>query len=371
MSGLKVDDGQLLQIANIRTDGNILPQPVMTVEKFTFEEGDVLVAEVQPSEFPPVRYRGRVWVRVGPRKSIATDAEVKILTERRLSNVHTFDAMPCLGSKIDDLDIKIFKKEYLPKAVAEDVLVEDKRSIEEQLITLGFYDLRYNCPTSGAIILFGKNPERYLPGSYIQYVHFKGKDRAGDITNEHKFCGNLCSVLPKIDTFIETSIAQKRPIPVSVLREETFSKYPYWATRELLMNAIMHRDYESNAPIQFYEYDDRIEVQNPGGLYGKVTPENFPSVSDYRNPFIAEAMKVLGYVNRFSRGIYRVQKELVENGNGKATFDFSLITAFRVLENVSEKYFEEGFGAETNQEKGKKAKEKPKKSQRKTKENRR
>ncbi len=68
----------------------------------------------------------------------------------------------------------------------------------------------------------------------------------------------------------------------------------------------MHRDYETNAPVQFYEYDDRIEVQNPGGLYGKVTPDNFPNVSDYRNPFIAEAMKVLGYVNRFSRGVYRV-----------------------------------------------------------------
>ena len=68
---------------------------------------------------------------------------------------------------------------------------------------------------------------------------------------------------------------------------ETVSKYPYRATRELLMNAIMHRDYETNAPVQFYEYDDRIEVQNPGGLYGKVSPDNFPNVSDYRNPFIA------------------------------------------------------------------------------------
>ena len=113
----------------------------------------------------------------------------------------------------------------------------------------------------------------------------------------------------------------------------------------------MHRDYEGNAPIQFYEYDDRIEIQNPGGLYGKVSPDNFPNVSDYRNPFIAEAMKVLGYVNRFSRGVYRVQKELEENGNGQASFDFSLITAFRVVENVSQKYFEEGFGGETTQEK--------------------
>ena len=358
LSGLKVDDKLLLKISNIRTDGNILPQPTMSVEKFSFEDGELLVVEVQPSEFPPVRYRGRIWVRVGPRKSTATEAEEKILMERRLSNIHTFDAMPCLGTNINDLDVKIIEKEYLPKAVAEDILAEDNRCIEEQLASLGFYDLRYNCPTNGAIVLFGKNPERYLHGSYIQYVHFKGKDRAGDIINEHKFAGNLCRELPKIDTFIETSIAQKRPIPVSVLREETFSKYPYWATRELLMNAIMHRDYETNAPVQFYEYDDRIEVQNPGGLYGKVTPENFPNVSDYRNPFIAEAMKVLGYVNRFSRGVDRVQKELIENGNGKAKFDFSLITAFRVIENVSEKYLEEGFILEKAKEK---AKEKPKK----------
>jgi ATP-dependent DNA helicase RecG len=57
-------------------------------------------------------------------------------------------------------------------------------------------------------------------------------------------------------------------------------------------------------------------------------------------------MKILGYVNRFSRGVYRVQKELMENGNGEATFDFSLITAFKVVENVSQRYFEAGFGAE-------------------------
>lgn len=51
LSGLKVDDRLLLQIANIRTDGNVLPQPVMTVEKFSFNDGDVLVAEIQPSSF--------------------------------------------------------------------------------------------------------------------------------------------------------------------------------------------------------------------------------------------------------------------------------------------------------------------------------
>ncbi|MDR1417142.1 MAG: ATP-binding protein, partial [Prevotellaceae bacterium] len=166
LSGLKVDDKLLLQISNIRTDGNILPQPVMSVEKFSFEGSDVLVAEVQPSKFPPVRYRGRVWVRVGPRKSIASEAEEKMLTERRLSNVRTFDAMPCLGTATADLDVSLIKREFLPKAVPEDVLAEDKRPVEEQLASLGFYDLRYSCPTNGAIIFFGKNPERHLHGSY-------------------------------------------------------------------------------------------------------------------------------------------------------------------------------------------------------------
>ena len=363
LAGLQVDDKLLLQISNIRTDGNILPQPVMTVEKFSFAQGDILVVEVTPSQVPPVRYRGRIWVRVGPRKSIATEAEEKLLTERRLSNIRTFDAMPCLGTTLEDLDITLFKKEYLSKAVAEDILQEDKRTIEEQMASLGLYDLRYQCPTNAAIVLFGNNPERFLHGAYIQYVRFKGLDRAGDIINEHKFSGNLCKVLPRIDVFVETSIAQKRPIPISVLREKTVSKYPYWATRELLMNAIMHRDYESNAPVAFYEYDDRIEIQNAGGLYGKVSANNFPNVSDYRNPFIAEAMKVLGYVNRFSRGVYRVQKELEENGNGKASFDFSLITAFRVVEPISTTYFEEGFGEESDNELGESTDKTPIKSE--------
>lgn len=169
----------------------------------------------------------------------------------------------------------------------------------------------------------------------MQYVRFNGDDRAGEILNEHKFDGNLVKTLQKMDTFVELSIAKEKPVPVSALREIKVISYPYYATRELLMNAIMHRDYESNAPTRFYEFDSYIEMQNAGGLYGKARPENFPEVNDYRNPIIAEAMKVLGYVNRYNRGIVRVQKELEENGNSKAIFDLNLVTAFKVVEPIS------------------------------------
>ena len=135
-------------------------------------------------------------------------------------------------------------------------------------------------------------------------------------------------MLAQIDLFIETTIARKRPVLVTALREETRTDYPKSAIRELVMNAIMHRDYQGNAPIQFYQYADRLEIVNHGGLYGRARPENFPNVSDYRNPIIAEAMKVLGYVNCYNRGINMVQRELEANGNGKADFSFRLVTAF-------------------------------------------
>ncbi len=74
---------------------------------------------------------------------------------------------------------------------------------------------------------------------------------------------------------------------------------------------------------------------NPGGLYGKATPDNFPYVNDYRNGVVAEGMKVLGFVNRYSRGVQTVQEELKANGNGEAEFKLNLGTAFLVIENIS------------------------------------
>lgn len=87
------------------------------------------------------------------------------------------------------------------------------------------------------------------------------------------------------------------------------------------MNALMHRNYETSyAPTRIAWFDDRIEVTNPGGPYGQVRGDNFDRVTDYRNPSLAAAMKGLGYVNRFGRGIGRIQAALKRNGNPPAQF---------------------------------------------------
>ena len=338
--GFKVTDALLKNIASLRSDGNILPIPSMNVDRFEFPEGDLLVCEVQPSPMTPVRYRGRVFVRIGPRRDIASEDEERILTERRTANMATFDVTPCLRAKLRDLNIDMVRNGYLPQAVDADVLAQDHRSLEEQMASVGLYDMENHCPTNAAVILFGIRPKTFIPGAYVQYVKFAGTDKASDILNERAFSTCLFDMLPKLDTFTENSVVTTRPVPVTAFREEQVVNYPKEAIRELLLNAVMHRDYSSNMPIRYYEFSDRIEIMNAGGLYGKAPPENFPHVNDYRNPIIAEALKSLGYVNMFNRGVSRVKELFKENGNPPIDFNVDKITVFEVvlrpnLDNIS------------------------------------
>ncbi len=140
----------------------------------------------------------------------------------------------------------------------------------------------------------------------------------------------MISEIQQIDNFIKGNIIKERPSKKESFQEYNVRNYPYWALRELVMNSVIHRSYESNAPIYIYEFSNRIEIINPGGLYGEATPQNFPNASDYRNVVLAEAMKTLGYVNRFNYGVKRAESELIQNGNGKPNFDLSLTTKFKV-----------------------------------------
>jgi ATP-dependent DNA helicase RecG len=330
LAGLKAIDRQLQSLGSLRSDGNILPQPIMSVSTFSFKAGDVIAIEVQPSPFPPVRYKGKTWIRVGPRKAVANEMEERILIEKRTTNVSTFDVRPSIGNGLNNINQKIFTDTYLPLAIDKEVLENDRRELPEKLASLRFYSPNYQAITNAGLLVFGNEVEMHFSGAYIQYVKFNGLLVSDEPVNEKKFSGNLIYLLSELEAFLEYAIIQQKPIPVSTLKERKAYNFPKWAIRELLMNAIMHRDYESNTPVKFYQFSNRIEIVNPGGLYGNARPENFPFVNDYRNPVVAEAMKVLGYVNRFNRGIARVQVELKENGNPDPIFDYKNLGVFGV-----------------------------------------
>ncbi len=327
-SGLKTDEHILQTLLSFRTDGRIVPPPVMTVAGFEYEDGFVAVAEIQPSFQPPVRYKGKVCIRVGPRKDIANIAEERILSEKRSSYAISWDTLPCYGSSLNDLSLEIFKLIYLPAAIDEDTLNANGREIKEQLASLKFYDLRADCPTNAAILMFGIKPQFFIAGAYVQYVRFSGDDEVSDFEYETKFEGDLTTQMRVMEEFIKSQIIKK---VLHNIGEEHQYNFPIFAIKELLFNAIIHRDYQSNAPIKFYEFVDRIEISNAGGLFGKARPENFPKENDYRNPTIAEAVYNLGYVNRFNLGIIRATNSLMKNGNPEPKFLFNLATSFTVI----------------------------------------
>lgn len=336
VNGMKIGDEELAKIGNIKSNGNVLPQPSLIVsEVFEIDNGNVVVVEVKPSLYPPVRYDGRCWIRTGPRKSKATVEEERILIERRSSFAKTYDLVPALGASLHDLSIDHFKLTYLPLAIDEETLRENGRDIKEQLAALRFFDLKEDCPTNAGVLLFGANPLFQLPGAYIQFIKFNGTEMTDDVEFEKMFSGALISELTIMDDFIKNNIIKERPQRKETFQEKMIRNYPYWALRELIMNAVMHRSYESNAPIYIYEFSNRIEIINPGGLYGDVNIQNFPNTSDYRNIVIAESMKRLGYVNRFNYGIRRAIDELDKNGNGKPNFDLNLTTKFKVTVSIN------------------------------------
>lgn len=319
-SGLKVTDDLLKNLGAIRSDGNVLPQPVMNVTHFNFDDGDVAVIEVLPSDLPPVRYKGRVWIRVGPRKGIANEQEERILTERRVASARSFDARPCPESTISDLALGQFEA-YRHEAVDPDTIATNQRSIEQQLGSLHFFNPERGCPTHAGILLFGKNPRFFLPGTYVQYLKLPGTDLTEIPEDQSEISGDLQSVLRELELRIKALI-QTNLRPAGGLQEKMLPDYPEWALRELLMNAVMHRNYDSNTPTRFYVFRDHIEIMSPGGLYGEATRENFPTRNSYRNPIIAEAMKTLGFVNRFGYGVQRARALLDANGNPPAQFEF-------------------------------------------------
>jgi ATP-dependent DNA helicase RecG len=320
--GLPITDQLLLTLSEMRSDGNILPVPHINVQKHVLRGLPVAVIEVHPSDMPPVRFKGQVWIRVGPRRAIATIQEERTLTERQIAGARTFDRRPCAGASIEDLLVEPFRLEYLPRVVDTKVIADNQRTIREQLASLRFFDLKREEPTYAGVLLFGRDPLDFIPGAYIQFVRFDGETLADPVQNQKVISGNLLTQLLQVDNLLPLQVRAAR-LPSSGLKYEEVPDYPLLAIREITFNAVMHRAYEAtNAPVRVNWFADRVEIQNPGGLYGHVTPENYDRVSDYRNPVVAEAMKALGHVERFGTGITRTKTALRENGNPPAEFTF-------------------------------------------------
>ena len=325
-SKVSIDDRLLQTLADMKADGKIVPPPTLSVEKRVLKGSAIAIVTVHPADAPPVRYDGRVWIRIGPRRGIATIQDERILNEKRRSHDLPFDVQPVPSSTLSALSKLIFDEEYLPNAFARDVLAANERTYEERLAACRMIASANDpVPTVLGLLVLGKTPRDWLPGAYIQFVRVHGNQLSDQIIDELEIDGELSQVLRRIDEKIDSHNRTSVDLAGADLESRT-SPYPKVAIQQLVRNAVMHRAYEAtNAPVRVYWFSDRIEIHNPGGPFGAVTTENFgqPGITDYRNPHLAEAMKVLGFVQRFGVGIATARTELQQNGNPLPEFTVS------------------------------------------------
>ncbi len=331
--GIAADDAEQQRLAQVRLDGRIVPTPNMTISIVELDGRKIAVLTVAPSSSPPVRLGGISYVRIGTATGKATPDEERQLTQQRVGIQLPFDARGVAGTTLEDLDIARFQLEYLPQAIAPEVLAENGRPVQQQLASLKLSDPA-GVATPTGLLAIGRNPTNWLPSAYIQFRRVSGTNITDDTLDQTEYRGTIADVVRALEE--KLSAHNVASLSIGEGRHEIRSQFPMHALEQLLRNAIMHRDYEVITPIRVTWFVDKIQIDNPGGPFG-ISPANFgePGYTAYRNPNIAELMKSIGLVERFGVGIAIARRELEAAGHPplelktEGNFTFCILRARR------------------------------------------
>lgn len=322
-TGLSITDQLLQNLASMRADGNVLPFPSLTVQKQNLKGHEVAVVLVQPADAPPVRFKGTVWVRVGPRRGVANPDEERRLNEKRRFKDLPADLRPFESASISELDELLFRRVYLPASISAETLEQNQRDFEHQLIATKFAQSGPSShPTVLGLLTVGKSPTDWIPGAYVQFLRIDGTELGDPTKAAREVRGPLPDLMQDMEELIKINIQTAVDFTSGAVERQT-PDYPLVALQQIARNAVLHRSYENtNAPVRMYWFNDRVEIHNPGGPFGQVTKSNFgkAGANDYRNPNLAAVLKELGYVQRFGVGIAIARQEMQKNGNPPIEF---------------------------------------------------
>lgn len=194
-------------------------------------------------------------------------------------------------------------------------------------------------PTMAGLLIFGKYPQAFAPQLCLTAVAVPGTELGQLGEGGERFLDNarIEGTLPQMLNQAMAFVARNTPVATIIDprtgRREDRTLYPVTAVREIVLNALIHRDYSvhtESMPIVLRLFSDRLELENPGGLYGRVSLDLLGrAIADTRNPFIAVAMEMLSLTeNRYS-GIPTIRREMRERGLPEPVFE-SVRGAFKV-----------------------------------------
>lgn len=214
----------------------------------------------------------------------------------------------------------------------EDILLSFNVAIEQN-DTLKF--------TNAGILFFAKEPQRFFPESYVTAVKYKTLDRHS-IIDQKNFLGSPIQQIEDVMAFIVRHMSAAALIspensPQLGTRKDVYD-YPIVALREAIVNAVAHRDYFYDAShIYIHMYPDKINIENPGGLFHGLTLENYDKRSVRRNRLIADLLHRSHYIERVGSGFDRMKRALTENNNPSleiSSTNFFSLNFYKRLDNT-------------------------------------
>ncbi len=235
-------------------------------------------------------------------------------------------------SMIDEVKLNAFMARAV--SLKPNLVNMDKNTL---MMMNGFSDKKNN-PTVCSIMLFGKYPQYFSPNFDIIALVCPSLNYAEESENGERFIvnkrldGTIPQMLESAVSFVRQNMRATTVIDSEGHRRDT-AEYPIKAIREIILNALIHRDYSihtENEPIRIEMYPDRIEVSNPGGLYGRLTIDELGKMKgEVRNPFLAAALEIMETTeNRYS-GIPTIYSEMKKAGKLEPKFE-SIRGSFKV-----------------------------------------
>ena len=309
ISNLRDTHDRIFQAALMADPPLVLPLPVLQ----KIEESQVLWITV-PAGLPYVySMEGRYLWREGSRNTPITARWLRQLLLER--GVVQFETQIPPGATLDDLDtaqVNAYVERFR-------FLVVDGAGLGSDLAAE--FLLQRGClkrengklrPTYAALLLFGHHPQRWLPAATILSARFSGVT-FGDQYIKQDINGSLPEQLHQAELFVRDNL--RSVVRLLGLRHQETLEYPFEAVRELLVNAVAHRDYNLQGDcIHLNIFTDRLEVTSPGELPGPVTLKNLLEARFSRNAVIVQVLADLGYVERLGYGLERVVNLMAENG---------------------------------------------------------
>ena len=309
ITGIKERENLEEWVANVARN-NVIPATNPQIYPAQYKEQSVLVIDVTRGQDKPYQtIDGKFWIRVGSTNRMATKEELSRLFQQ--AGLIHFDIAPLEETSQQDLDSTKLQEywsdyyniDYLKLEDAEqtrlltnaDILVKSENNI---LVSVG------------GMLIFGKQPQRKLPQSSIQFAVFNGAELTDELLDKHEIKGTLPEIIQQTKTKIETFLPN--PSSIRDMKRDEQIAISGKVLREAIVNAVCHRDYSiNNRKISVYLFKDRIEIASPGRLPNTLNIEKIlTGNSAPRNHFVLKYLDNLKFIDGLGRGVPMIRQEM-------------------------------------------------------------